>query len=76
MAAAGRRLVATRRTNNQIRDVVAELLEVAAATLDRWRGQLAETVERAAVDAGNRYLGRSRELGEQAAVLIPDVPPC
>lgn len=71
MTAAGRRLVATRRTNNQIRDVVAELLEVTEATLAAG-GSLAETVEPAAVDAGNRYLSRSRELGENAAVLIPD----
>jgi len=71
MTAAGRRLVATRRTNNQIRDVVAEMLEVTEATLAAG-GSLAAAVERAAVDAGNRYLGRSHELGGHAAVLIPD----
>ena len=71
MAAAGRRLVQTRRTNNQIRDVVAELLEVAAAALAAGE-PLAETVERAARDAGARQLARSRVIGEHAAVLIPD----
>jgi methylthioribose-1-phosphate isomerase len=71
MAAAGRRLVDTRKTNNQIRDVVAELLQVAEATLDAGE-PLAEVVERAARDAGNRYLARSRRLGEHAAALIPD----
>jgi methylthioribose-1-phosphate isomerase len=71
MAAAGRRLVDTRKTNNQIRDVVAELLQVAEATLDAGE-PLADAVERAARDAGNRYLERSRRLGEHAAALIPD----
>lgn len=71
MAAAGRRLVDTRRTNNQIRDVVAELLEVTETTLAAGE-PLAGTVERAALDAGDRYLARSRVMGEHAAVLIPD----
>jgi methylthioribose-1-phosphate isomerase len=71
MADAGRRLVDTRRTNNQIRDVVAELLQVAEASLDADE-PLAETIERAARAAGDRYLERSRKLGEHAAVLIPD----
>lgn len=71
MNAAGHRLVNTRKTNNQIRDVVAELLQVATQILDA--GQpLAETVERAALAAGERYLDRSRKLGEHAAELIPD----
>ena len=55
MTAAGRRLVDTRKTNNQIRDVVAELLQVTEATLDAGE-PLAETIEQAALDAGNRYL--------------------
>lgn len=71
MRTAGGRLVATRRTNNQIRDVVAEMLEVTEATLSAG-GPLGETVERAAVGAGDRYLARSRKLGENAAVLVPD----
>ena len=62
MAAAGQRLVDTRRTNNQIRDVVADLLEVTEATLDAGE-PLAETVERAARAAGDRYLERSRTAG-------------
>ncbi|WP_209306267.1 s-methyl-5-thioribose-1-phosphate isomerase [Blastococcus sp. CT_GayMR19] len=71
MTAAGRRLVATRRTNNQIRDVVAELLEISEATVAAGE-PLAEAVERAALAAGDRYLARSRVMGEHAAVLIPD----
>jgi methylthioribose-1-phosphate isomerase len=71
MAAAGRRLVDTRRTNNQIRDVVAELLEVTEATLAAGE-PLAAAVEAAARDAGDRYLARSRVLGEHAAALVPD----
>lgn len=71
MAAAGHRLVNTRKTNNQIRDVVAELLQVTTATLDAGE-PLAPTIERAALAAGERYLDRSRTLGEHAAELIPD----
>jgi methylthioribose-1-phosphate isomerase len=71
MRAAGRRLVDTRRTNNQIRDVVAELLAVSEAALTAG-DPLAGVVERAALDAGERYLARSRVMGEHAAVLIPD----
>jgi methylthioribose-1-phosphate isomerase len=71
MADAGARLVATRRTNNQIRDVVAELLEVTDATLAAGDA-LGPAVERAARDAGERYLARSRRLGEHAAELVPD----
>jgi methylthioribose-1-phosphate isomerase len=71
MTEAGRRLVATRRTNNQIRDVVSELLEVAEQTLAAGE-PLAAVVERAALDAGHRYLARSATMGEHAASLIPD----
>jgi methylthioribose-1-phosphate isomerase len=71
MARAGRRLVATRRTNNQIRDVVAALLEVTDGALTAGE-PLAPVVERSALDAGHRYLARSRALGEHAAPLIPD----
>jgi methylthioribose-1-phosphate isomerase len=71
MTGAGRRLVATRRTNNQIRDVVAELLEVTEAVLAAGE-PLAGAVEDAALAAGNRYLDRSRVMGEHAAALIPD----
>jgi methylthioribose-1-phosphate isomerase len=60
---AARRLVATRPTNNGIRDVVAELLAVAEAGDD---------VERAATELAARYRARYRALGEHAAVLIPD----
>ena len=71
MADAAERLVATRRTNNQIRDVVAELLEVTDAALAEDQ-PLGPAVEDAARAAGERYLDRSRRLGEHAAELIPD----
>jgi methylthioribose-1-phosphate isomerase len=60
---AARRLVATRPTNNGIRDVVAELLAVAEAGGE---------VERAAADLVERYRAAHRALGEHAAALIPD----
>src|SRR4051794_12015016 len=63
MREAARRLVATRPTNNGIRDVVAELLAVAEAGGD---------VERAAADLAERYRAGYRALGEHAAALIPD----
>jgi methylthioribose-1-phosphate isomerase len=71
MAEAGRRLVATRPTNNGIRDVVAALLSVASAALGDER-PLAATVENAADELRASYLARYRRLGEHAAVLIPD----
>jgi methylthioribose-1-phosphate isomerase len=60
---AARRLVATRPTNNGIRDAVAELRAVAEAGGD---------VERAAGELAERYRAGYRALGEHAAVLIPD----
>jgi methylthioribose-1-phosphate isomerase len=60
---AARRLIATRPTNNGIRDVVAELLAVADAGGD---------VERAAGALTERYRAGYRALGEHAAPLIPD----
>jgi len=60
---AARRLVATRPTNNGIRDVVAELLAVAEAGGD---------VEQAAGALTERYRAGYRALGEHAAPLIPD----
>ncbi|OZM76062.1 s-methyl-5-thioribose-1-phosphate isomerase [Pseudonocardia sp. MH-G8] len=71
MVAAGHRLMATRRTNNQIRDVVTALLEVAENAVAAGEA-LAPVTERSARDAGDRYLARSRALGEHAATLIPD----
>ncbi|HEX2072752.1 MAG TPA: s-methyl-5-thioribose-1-phosphate isomerase [Geodermatophilus sp.] len=71
MTEAGRRLMATRRTNNQIRDVVSELLATAERAL-RAGEPLGPAVERAALEAGARNLARSRRLGEHAAALIPD----
>jgi methylthioribose-1-phosphate isomerase len=60
---AAHRLVATRPTNNGIRDAVAELRGVAEAGGD---------VERAAGELAERYRAGYRALGEHAAVLIPD----
>jgi methylthioribose-1-phosphate isomerase len=71
MSAAGRRLVATRPTNNGIRDVVAELFAVAEATVGAG-GRLGPEVERAALDLRSRTLAGHRALGEHAAVVIPD----
>jgi methylthioribose-1-phosphate isomerase len=71
MTEAGRRLVATRPTNNGIRDAVTDLLAAASAALAADHS-LATTVERAAGDLGESYLARYRSLGEHAAALIPD----
>jgi methylthioribose-1-phosphate isomerase len=65
---AGRRLIATRPTNNAIRDVVGGLLRVAETTEDR----PGAAVERAAAEVSARYLAGYRALGEHAAPLIPD----
>jgi len=67
---AAHRLVATRPTNNHIRDVVDRLLAVArAADADQSLGRVLEDAARAEGDA---YLSLSRDLGEQAADLIND----
>src|SRR4051812_27981766 len=71
MTDAGRRLVATRPTNNGIRDAVAHLLGAADAALRDGR-PLGAAVETAAGDLWQSYLDRFRALGEHAAVLIPD----
>jgi methylthioribose-1-phosphate isomerase len=71
LTGAGRRLVATRPTNNAIRDVVAELLTVASATVDAGDPPGA-AVERAARAVTERHRAGHRRLGEHAATLIPD----
>jgi methylthioribose-1-phosphate isomerase len=71
MRQAGRRLVATRPTNNGIRDVVEELLGAADRALQEGR-PLGAAVEQDARDLRERYLARYRALGGHAAVLIPD----
>lgn len=71
MAEAGRRLVATRPTNNAIRDVVGELLAAARAAVDAGE-PLGPAVERAAAEARERYRAGYRALGEHAAPLVPD----
>jgi methylthioribose-1-phosphate isomerase len=71
MGEASRRLVATRPTNNGIRDAVAGLLAVGDAALRDGR-PVGAAVEAAARDLREDYLARFRALGEHAAVLIPD----
>jgi methylthioribose-1-phosphate isomerase len=68
---AGRRLIATRPTNNGIRDAVGELLRASDAALVDGR-PLGLAVERAAGDLRERYTARFRALGEHAAALVPD----
>lgn len=69
--AAGQRLIATRKTNNQIREVVTSLLGVADAALARGE-DLAPAITAAAVAASDSYHQRSYRLGQFAAELIPD----
>ncbi|MGY1624050.1 s-methyl-5-thioribose-1-phosphate isomerase [Geodermatophilus sp. SYSU D00965] len=69
--AAGRRLVATRPTNNAIRDVVAELLAVATAAADAGE-PVGPAVGAAARDLAERTRVGHRRLGEHAAALVPD----
>src|SRR3954468_6218187 len=68
---AARRLVATRPTNNLLRDVVAELLTV-AETAAAAGEPLGPAVERAAEEFCERSRTGYRALGEHAAPLIPD----
>lgn len=69
--AAGQRLMATRKTNNHIREVVTSLLGVAEATLSRGES-LTTSVTDAAIAAAESYNERSRRLGRYAAEVIPD----
>jgi methylthioribose-1-phosphate isomerase len=69
--AAGQRLIATRKTNNHIREVVTSLLATADETLDAGE-DLTPALSRAATAAGDRYNERSYRLGRFAAELIPD----
>ena len=71
LTAAGRRLVATRRTNNGIRDVVARLLAVAEAAVGTGE-PLGPAVEAAALDLDVQRRAAHRALGEHAAALITD----
>src|SRR3954454_18725153 len=71
MTDAARRLVATRPTNNGIRDAVAELLAVATAAAAAG-APLGPAVEEAAAALAERYRAGYRALGEHAAPLVPD----
>src|SRR3954454_5611640 len=71
MTGAARRLVATRPTNNGIRDVVAKLLTAATAAATAG-APLGSAVEEAAAALAERYRAGYRALGEHAAPLIPD----
>lgn len=67
----GERLKATRKTNNHIREVVADLLAVADGALDGGE-DLTPAVTDAAVAAATRYEERSERLGRFAAPMVPD----
>jgi methylthioribose-1-phosphate isomerase len=67
---AGARLIATRPTNNAIRDAVTAILEV--VTDDDSPAELAEAVAAKAAAVDQEYRERSTALGERAAALLPD----
>lgn len=69
MGAAASRLIATRPTNNLIRQVTTTLRDAARGDGE---SHFAATVEAAARRAGEAYLERSRRLGRHAAELIED----
>lgn len=69
--ASGQRLMATRKTNNHIREVVTSLLVVADKTLNAGE-DLTPALTAAAIAAGDHYNERSYRLGRYAAELIPD----
>ncbi|MFC4587816.1 translation initiation factor eIF-2B alpha/beta/delta subunit family protein [Sphaerisporangium corydalis] len=74
LRAAGRRLIATRPTNNHIRDAVLAIL---AATVDgplpgAYGQQLVIAVETAAAEHDEAYLAGTRALGRHAAALLED----
>ncbi|WP_030451118.1 s-methyl-5-thioribose-1-phosphate isomerase [Herbidospora cretacea] len=66
LRAAGDRLVATRPTNNHIRDAVAAILS------GLHEGDLPGQVEAAAAAHDQAYRDRSAALGRHAAALLPD----
>jgi methylthioribose-1-phosphate isomerase len=74
LRSAGRRLVATRPTNNAIRDAVAAILKATVdgplAGLDGT--ELKAEVERAAREHDEAYRARSMALGTHAASVLPD----
>nr|WP_051298735.1 s-methyl-5-thioribose-1-phosphate isomerase [Arthrobacter castelli] len=69
--AAADRLLATRPTNNGIREAVGAIRQAAEPLLAA-NEQLSEVVEWVAQEVGQRYLGRSRLLGENAGALLED----
>ncbi|MEO3808012.1 s-methyl-5-thioribose-1-phosphate isomerase [Sphaerisporangium sp. B11E5] len=74
LRAAGERLVATRPTNNHIRDAVRAVLDATAdGPLARASGaDLVPAVEAAAADHDAAYRAHSAALGAHAAALLPD----
>jgi len=70
LAHAAARLLRTRPTNNNIRDVIAMMLAEAESVIGD--PDLAERLELVAREAWARQLGHSRSLGENAAKLIDD----
>ncbi|MDX1510936.1 MAG: s-methyl-5-thioribose-1-phosphate isomerase [Nitriliruptorales bacterium] len=67
---AAQRLVATRPTNNLVRQATDRMLQVARSLVGE--ESLSEEVETAARRAGEDYLERSRQLGRHAATLFED----
>ena len=74
LRAAGRRLIATRPTNNHIRDAVHAILAATAdgPLADADGERLAEAVAAAAAAHEAAYRARSDALGRNAAALLPD----
>jgi methylthioribose-1-phosphate isomerase len=70
IAAAAARLVHTRPTNNNIRDVIGLLTREASAIIDE--PDLAERLERVARQAWVKHFDSTRALGTNAAKLIND----
>jgi methylthioribose-1-phosphate isomerase len=70
LATAGERLVRTRPTNNNIRDVIAHLTQEAESVIGQ--DNLGQHLEATARQAWARQHQHSRNLGENAAKLIDD----
>jgi methylthioribose-1-phosphate isomerase len=72
LRSAGRRIVATRPTNNAIRDAVAAVLAATEGAETTPGEQLVPLVARAAAAHDQAYRDRSVAMGRHAAALLPD----
>lgn len=70
LAAAGERLLKTRPTNNNIRDIIALLLRETEALIDK--PDLASRVEALVQDSWVRQSSYNTRLGENAATMVDD----